>query len=291
MPAAPAPTNFNVQKGDGAAVYLSWDTQASASSGFSIQRSIDGVNYVALATPAAGASDYTDSTVTVGTQYWYEIASNNGTLSAYVVAGPIVPTKRGFATLGEIRLLAQQRADRVGSNFVTKVEWNQYVNQSYHELYDLLTTTYEDYNVAPVFTFATDGRIGGLYPLPDGVSVIDAVTSQIAQPFFKLLGVDMGISGGSNAWVSLKKFDMIERNRYVFPQVTSTYMGVFNAKYRLIDGNIMLIPSPGGGQFIRLWYIPRMKRLIADYDQMEHVDGWHEYVIIDAAIRALLKEE
>src|SRR5581483_5731033 len=120
---------------------------------------------------------------------------------------------------------------------------------------------------------------------------LDAVTGQPAQAFFKLLGVDMGISGGSNAWVSLKKFDMIERNRYVFPQVTSSYLGVFNAKYRLIDGNIMLIPSPGGGQFIRLWYIPRMKRLVADYDSIDHVDGWHEYIIVDAAMQALMKEE
>jgi hypothetical protein len=289
MPAASVPTNFNVQKGDGASLYLSWDTQSTATSGFSIQRSVDGVTFTPLATPAAGASDYNDSTVSVGTQYWYQIASNNGTLSAYVTVGPTVPTKRGFATLGEIRLAAQQRADRVNSAFVSKVEWNSYVNQAYHELYDLLVATYEDY-YSTTFTFATDGRSGGLYPLPDGVTVQD-YQGQIPQAFFKLLGVDMGISGGSNAWVSIKKFEMIQRNRYVFPQVTSTYMGVFNARYRLMDGNIMCIPSPAAGQYMRLWYVPRMKRLVADYDVMDHVDGWHEYVIVDAAIRALQKEE
>src|SRR4051812_34494215 len=137
--AASTPTNFNVQKGDGAAVYLSWDTQPSATSGFKIERSTDGVTYSILNSPAAGASDFTDSTVTVGTRYWYRISASDGVFGAVSAVQLIVPTRRGFASLGEIRLQAQQRADRVNSTFVTKVEWNDYVNQSYHELYDLLT--------------------------------------------------------------------------------------------------------------------------------------------------------
>lgn len=292
--AGATPTNFNVQKGNPSAgssvAYLSWDPQASATSGFKIERSTDNVNFSNLATPAAGQYDYSDSTVTAGTQYWYRISASDGAFGTPTTPISVVVTKPGFATLGEIRLYAQQRADRVNSTFVTKVEWNTFINQAYYELYDLLVTLYEDYAVASTATFATDGRTGGLYPLPDGLTVQDS-SGNVPKAFFKLLGVDMGISGGSNAWVSIKKFDMIQRNRYVFPQVTSTYMGVFNARYRLEGNNIMFIPSPGAGQFFRLWYVPRLDILVKDYDTLDHVSGWHEYVVLDAAIRALMKEE
>lgn len=289
--AGSTPTNFNVQKGDGAAVYLSWDTQASATSGFKIERSVDGVIFSTLNSPAAGQSDYTDSTVSVGTQYWYRISASDGAFGPVSAVSLIVPTKRGFATLSEIRLAAQQRADRVNSGFVTKTEWNGFVNQSYYELYDLLTTLYEDYNVAPVFTFSTDGRQSGLYPLPDGLTVLDSVSGTAAQAFFKLLGVDMGLGGNTNNWVSLKKFDLIQRNRYVLPQATSSAQGVFGMRYRLLGNNIEFIPPPASGQSIRLWFIPRMARLVKDYDVLDHVSGWSEYVIIDAAMKALMKEE
>jgi hypothetical protein len=288
--AGATPTNFNVQKGDGAAVYLSWDIQPSATAGFKIERAPDNNTWTTINSPVAGQFDYTDSTPTIGTTYWYRISASDGAFGTPTTSQSVVPTKRGFETLGSIRLMSQQRADRVGSTFITKVEWNNFINLAYHELYDLLTTLYEDYNVAPVFTFATDGRVGGLYPLPDG-TINDSVTGQPAQSFFKLLGVDMGVSGGSNAWVSIKKFEMIQRNRYVFPQITSTYMGVMNARYRILGNNIEFIPSPASGQFIRLWYVPRMKRLVADQDVMDHISGWHEYVIIETAIKALTKEE
>lgn len=289
--AAPAtPTNFIVQKGNGS-VYCSWDPQASATSGFVLQRSTDNINFTTVSSPVAGAYDYLDSSVSVGVQYWYQLASNNGTLSAYTSSVSVIPTKQGFMSLAEVRLLAQQRADRVNSNFVTKVEWNNFINQSYHELYDLLVTLYEDYYVASPLTFLTDGRVGGLYPLPDGITVTDAITNQVAQPFFKLLGVDVGLSANGNAWCSLKKFNFISRNRYVFPQITSTALGVFNMRYRVLGSNIEFIPTPAANQYIRMWYIPRLTKMVKDSDVMDGVSGWTEYVIIDAAIKALTKEE
>ena len=286
--AGSTPTNFNVQKGEGASVYLSWDTQASATAGFKIERSPDGVTFSTTNSPVAGSSDYSDTTVTVGTQYWYRISASDGVFGAVTAVSVVVPTKIGFASLVEIRVAAQQRADRVNSTFVTKIEWNGFINQSYYELYDLLTTLYEDYNVATPFQFAADGRTSGLYTLPDGI-ILDSVLGTAGNPFFKLLGVDIGIGGG--AWTTLKKFDMVQRNRYVLPQTTSTALGVFNARYRLLGNQIEFIPPLGGGQAIRLWYVPRASRLIKDYDTLDHVSGWQEYVIIDAAIKALMKEE
>jgi hypothetical protein len=187
-------------------------------------------------------------------------------------------------SLGQVRLLAQQRADRVNSNFVTKEEWNSYINQSYTELYDLLVTLYEDYYVAPPLTFQTDGSTSQ-YTLPNGSNFSGAPA------FYKLLGVDCGLGANNNAWVTLHKFDFISRNRYVFPNVTSTFLGVFNLRYRVVGNTLFFIPTPSANQYIRLWYIPRVATLLKDSDMLQSISGWVEYVIVDAAIKCLQKEE
>lgn len=267
------PNNFYAQQGNGE-VFLSWDLSTGSTS-YSVQRSTNNVSFTVIATPSYNS--YLDNSVTIGTQYYYQVASVNisGT-SAYTASQGIVPTIAGSMSLSQIRLLSQQRADRVNSQFVTLPEWNTYINQSAFELYDLLITTYEDYYVFTPYIFQTDG-INFQYPLPSN--------------FYKLLGVDLGLDQSSNAWVTLRKFDFIARNRYVYPQLTSTYLGVFNLRYRLIGNTIYFIPTPSGAQFIRVWYIPRFVQLLQDTDILDGVSGWTEYVVIDAAIKALQKEE
>lgn len=283
------PTNFLVQQGNGQ-VFLSWDIMAGAT-GYKVYKSTDGVSFSLLTSPSV--TNYLDTSVTVGTQYWYQVKSSNlSGDSQATTAQSIVPTMQGQMTLGQLRLQAQQRADRVNSNFVGTSEWNTYINQSAFELYDLLTTLYEDYYVATPAQFRTDGSTQ-LYPLPNGIlSFYDSTGATfVARPFYKLIGVDCGLSNNNNAWVTLKKFDFIGRNRYVYPNITSTFLGVFNLRYRLLGDKIEFIPTPSGAQFIRLWYIPKMDQLLKDTDILDGVSGWTEYVIVDAAIRALQKEE
>lgn len=280
------PTSFYVQQGNGQ-VFLNWDIVAGATS-YQVQRSTDGVNFTLLSSPTTPS--YLDTAVVVGTNYYYQVASSNSSgNSSYTSAQSIVPTYSAQMTLGQIRLMAQQRADRVNSQFVSFTEWNSYINQSYFELYDLLVTIYEDYYIEPPFTILTNGS-DNQYTLPNGV-ITDAITNQVARPFYKLMGVDLGLDASSNAWVTLKKFNFISRNRYVFPQLTTTYLGVFNLRYRLVGNNIFFIPTPSSNQYIRLWYIPKLQQLLQDTDILDGISGWTEYVIVDAAIKALQKEE
>jgi hypothetical protein len=67
---------------------------------------------------------------------------------------------------------------------------------------------------------------------------------------------------------------------------------VYNMRYRVMGNNIQFIPTPSGGQKIRLWYIPRMNELLLDTDTTtQGISGWIEYVIVRAAKYALDKEE
>ncbi len=280
MATASTPTNFVINQGN-AQVYLAWDLMSGAT-GYGVKRGTDGVNFATLASPTANL--YLDTSGTVGTNYYYQVASINGSgTSAYSTALSIVPAPTGQMSLGQLRLLSQQRADRVNSKFITDSEWNTYINQSYFELYDLLVTLYEDYYLASPLSITTDGSAH--FALPNGTNYSSAA------PFYKLMGLDCALNSTNNAYVTLKRFDFIDRNKFVFPNITSTPLGVFNMQYRVMGSYVEMIPIPSAGQVLRLWYIPRLTQLLSDTDIADGVSGWTEYMICDAAIKALQKEE
>lgn len=274
------PFNFNIQQGN-LQVLLTWNNISGATS-YDIQRSTDGVTFTPLATPSV--NEYFDTSVLLNTKYYYKVASVNGSgTSGYTSAESIIATLPGKMCLGELRLRSQQKADRVNSNFVTMTEWNYFINQAYAELYDLLITVYEDYYIAPRLSFTTDSS--QQYDLPNGQNYDEAPA------IYKLYGVDLGLDNSSNAWVTLKKYDFISRNRYVYPQLTSTYLGVFNLRYRLLGDKISFIPTPSSGQVVGLWYYPRLTMMLADTDVMDGISGWEQYIICRSAKYALDKEE
>ncbi len=272
--AAPAtPTNVYVQQGNGD-VYISADISAGATS-YPVLRSTDGVSFTEIAAPASPS--YLDASATADTKYWYKLAARNGSGDSTASAAQVViPTATAVMSLLALRTLAQQTADRVNSNFVTLPEWNTYINQSYFELYDLLVGLFEDYYLAAPYTFTTDGS---------------AFQYDVPANFYKLMGVDCGQSTNNNARVTLHKYDFIERNRYVYPSVTNTFFGVFNLRYRLLGSKLTFIPTPSAGQVITMWYIPKLTQLLQDTDTADGVSGWTEYIVVDAAIKALEKEE
>lgn len=284
------PINFNVQQGNGQ-VFLSWDLTAGALS-YSVQRSLDGVTYSAYNSPVTNS--YLDTAVTIGTLYYYQVAGVNASgTGQYAVPQSSVPTPTSEMSLGEIRLKAQQRADRINSNFVTMPEWNSYINQSMYALYDILITTYEDYFMAPRAQFSSSGG-QSIYPLPNGVlSFLNTSgASFVPAPFYKLLGVDLSLNSSANGFVTMDKYNLIDRNAYLYGNTASVAYGSFNLRYRVIGTNIELTPTPSSGQLIQLLYIPRLPQMLRDNDITTiGFSGWLEYVIVRAAILALTKEE
>jgi len=290
------PQNFIVQSAN-QQILVSWDQSAGADS-YVVQRSQDNVTYSPLATVSGPplATSYLDTSAALGTQYWYQVAAQTGAeLSPYTAPQSGVPVPTGEMCLSQIRLQAQQRADRVNSNFLTKSEWNQNINKAMFELYDLLITVYEDYYVAPPIQFVSDG-VTYLYPLPNGsntfLNALNLNETVTPPPYYKLLGVDLAIQNVTNGYATVNKFNFIDRNRFVYPNTASTIYGVFNLQYRVMGSNLEFIPTPSANQGIRLWYIPRLAELLQDTDTTTTgISGWIEYVIVRAAKYALDKEE
>lgn len=237
-----------------------------------------------------------------------EFSSSLTNVSATSFSNGITPAKSPFSStvtaiaappgemsLYELRLRAQETADRVNSNFVTTAEWNAFLRIAMYELYDLLITTFADYNIADPVFINTNGQ-AFRYALPDGTNyqggVLGAATGEPAPRLYKLSGIDLGVNTSNNAWVTLRSFDWIDRNNYVYPNSTSTIYGVYNMRYRMMGNNLNIIPTPAGNQQLRLWYAPILPALLKDTDLTTiGYSGWLRYPIVRAAKYALDKEE
>lgn len=247
------------------------------------------------------------------------------------------------ASLGALRIQAQQRSDLENSPNISTPEWNQYISQSYKELYDMLVSAYgNDYYVQTPYQFSLSGS--QLYPLPSD--------------FYKLLRVEIQYSGSPSGYVTLRRFETIEANRFAFPNTQINSLGYTNLQYRIWGSNLQFIPVPQAGQTIQIWYVPEPTPLqfiptcsttissavvtvndVADLAVgmnafgtgiatgatilsintslnqvtlsavstatqavvpiffwtdgavMDGISGWEEYVVIDAAIKAQIKQE
>lgn len=185
-------------------------------------------------------------------------------------------------TLAELRLQSRQRADMVESQFVTDSELNSYINSSLAELHDLLIAAYcEDYYMEQVAFTSVTGQID--YDLPDG-------TNYAAAPkFYKLRGVDIALDS-SGQYITVKRFNFNERNADTTAYAWNL-LGLPYLDYRLVGSKIRFNRIPDANSNFRLWYYPVVSALVNDGDSYDDINGYAEYVIIDAAIKMLQKQE
>jgi hypothetical protein len=173
-------------------------------------------------------------------------------------------------TLAQFRERARERADMENSKFVSDAELNRYVNASIQELYDLLIAS----------------RGENYYIDSDSFTTTNTDTYALPSDFLKLMGVDLVTS--ANKAYTLRAFNWSERNRYREPYYINDNA---NIMYQIRGSNIVLTPQPATGKIIKVWYIPRAAILVSDNDSYDGINGWEEYVVIDAAIKMRVKEE
>lgn len=192
-------------------------------------------------------------------------------------------TSGGSLSLLQIRTLARQESDTENDPHISDTELTAFVNQSRYELYDILVSRFgEDYYSANA-TITTDG-VNDQFPLPDGTLY------SAAPPYYKGALVESQVYGGPTGWVSLQKFNFHEKNKFRLLNYY-TIMAQRLPRYRIVGSNLMLAPLPVNGIQVRIWYAPRLAPLVLDADMSEDFSGWLEYVIVDAAIKCVIKQE
>lgn len=176
-------------------------------------------------------------------------------------------------TLLSLKTQARQRADMENSTFISDTELTTLINSSAAELYDLLIGVFEDYKLTS-----------------QTISVVpNTDTYTLPTDFYKLRGVDLVLDSFGNA-VTLKPFNFAERNAYLFTP-TWNVVGLSYLRYHMQGNSIRFVPVPNTSQSVKLWYIPAIPTLTLDADTLDGVNGFEEYIVVDAAIKMRIKEE
>jgi len=177
-------------------------------------------------------------------------------------------------TLLSLRTQARQRADKVNSGYILDSELNQYINNSAAELYDLLVGAYGNDYYMKTYTFQVNNT-DREYPLPSD--------------FYKLEGIDLYIN--PSRFITLKQFMFNERGRYQDGSNWAAIVAIQGPRYHLKNNVIEFNPSPPGQYKMNMFYVPELPEMILDTDTFDGINGWEEYIIVDAAIKMLQKEE
>ena len=175
-------------------------------------------------------------------------------------------------TLAQLKTRARERSDMENSTFISDSELLSYINASHAELYDILVSKFEDYYTIKTTTTVATG----------------ASTITLPSDFYKLRGVDFQLD--TNTWVAVGKFNFIERN-VLNRSIVRRGAGFRETQYRVIGGEIQIEPEDSAHGEYRIWYTPLPTLLSADTDTVDGINGWEEYIVIDAAIKMLAKEE
>ncbi len=169
-------------------------------------------------------------------------------------------------TLTTLLSRARERADMINSQFVTDAKFTDWINEANQRLHGMLVEAMGEEYVSLTSAFTTAANTSD-YPLPAS--------------FYKLYGVDLNYHG---YWHSLERFERPERNVYREAHHTMP-------RYALVGSNLRLYPIPSVGLTGSIIYAPEATVLVNPSDTVSYPNGWEKFVVIDAAIQALLKEE
>lgn len=172
-------------------------------------------------------------------------------------------------TLADLALRVRERADMTDSSFISDTRLYELITESHQKLHGMLVDALREEYAYELASFTTaEGQIDFAVPCC----------------FYKLYGVDMEINGRI---VALKPFNRAERNRYRNLNGSASYPPM----YSLSGGNLKLFPVPPAGLTGEIIYAPEATRLTLSTDEVSYPNGWERFIVIDAAIQCLIKEE
>lgn len=153
-----------------------------------------------------------------------------------------------------MRTDVRELADMPNSTFVSDTNLNEYINRGIAKLYGkLVGARGQDYYEKSATFVTTQGTQS--YPM--------STWTPATTDFWQLLQVEISAGG--------------------FKRVMQPFMRKEHAKFSEF--------SVPGGYTITVYYVPYATRLVNDSDAFDGINGWEEYVIRDATVELLNKEE
>lgn len=178
----------------------------------------------------------------------------------------------GTFTLLQLRDQVRERTGLESADYPTDAEINTCINASGTELWGILTSKFHDVGLAKSnFTIVANQA--------------DYVFTTLSTPvtdFFRLRGLDLLVSG-TTGFQPMEKFELEERRIYDrFPNFQS---GWPRYAYRLQGNGFELLPAPASGGTGRIWYVTTFPTLTGDASTLDGVNGWEEFVVVDACLK------
>jgi len=178
--------------------------------------------------------------------------------------------------LETLKVQVREISDQQNNEFISDTELTTYINFAYSDLYDLLVVAAEDYFLQTnTFTLTQGGD----------------VTYTIPENFYKLRGIDKIFGNQTDSKVSLYKYNFNERHR--FSRRNNFYYNLNPCPmYRVMGNEIHFEPVSSAPGDYKIYYIQKFVPLEDASDEVEqNCDIWNQFIVIDAAIKCVQKEE
>jgi len=161
-----------------------------------------------------------------------------------------------------------------GSPFIKPFELTDLINGSIAEWVDEVrgTTWNGTYSRASHRITTTNGT--QIYPL--------------SGDFLSLISVDVTIAGGSPV-ICAHPYQEEQRNAFRSMPLLGGW-GLSSPIFYQIQGtDISFIPIPQGAYAVTVNYVPTAPVLADPDDSIDSINGWEEFIVLDAAIKCLIK--
>lgn len=182
-----------------------------------------------------------------------------------------MPTPVSLATL---MLRVRRRSNLEGhEEFIGDAELTDEINNSISEWWDLVTlTTFQgQYARSP-------------WPI---VTVANQQVYPLAPNHGKIISVDLVVSG--MAPVPVKAYQEEQRGMFTLFPLVGWSPGIRRIWYQQQGNAISFLPIPSGGYLVQVNYVPTAPVLATPYGVLNSINGWEEWIVIDAAIKCLIK--
>jgi hypothetical protein len=180
-------------------------------------------------------------------------------------------------TLLELRTMVRRRADmQDDGNFISDTEVDEYINDSIAVLYSLLT----------------DGTNGTLFA--KNATVLPKLGDncyQLPGDFSQLIDISIHTGGTYIRSIEADPQDYAQYTEELTNPTlyTSRYFLQWNVEQDRFE--IYIFPAPNNANDIACRYIPEPPQLSLDSDTLNLPTFWYQWVVFDAAIQCLNKEE
>lgn len=178
--------------------------------------------------------------------------------------------------LAAMRSRVRERADQENSAFISDGELDAYIQGSYEELYDLVLEAWG----SDLFQLAT--------VIP---TVVNEFNYELPLDFYRLTNISIEL--GARHYVSLRELQLEELN--LLAQVGQPTHYRLAASVSAADAvtplhKFNVAPVPDSVWNMTVFYVPAPELLVVDREYPAFA-GWDEWIVCDAAIKCLEKEE